>query len=46
MSVTAIAGELEISTSTASNHLSRIREKLGVEHNGEVMVYAARAGLL
>ncbi|MCB9759828.1 MAG: response regulator transcription factor [Alphaproteobacteria bacterium] len=46
MSVSAIASELEISASTASNHLSRIRDKLGVEHNGEVLVYAARAGLL
>ncbi|MCB9797095.1 MAG: response regulator transcription factor [Alphaproteobacteria bacterium] len=46
MSVSAIANELEISASTASNHLSKVREKLGVEHNGEVLVYAARAGLL
>jgi two-component system invasion response regulator UvrY len=46
MSVSAIAGELEVSASTASNHLSRIRDKLGVEHNGEVLVCAARAGLL
>lgn len=46
LSVTAIAAELEMSVSTASNHLSRIREKLGVTHNGEVLVYAARAGLL
>lgn len=46
MSVNAIAGELEISASTASNHLARIREKLGVEHNGQVLVYAARAGLV
>lgn len=46
LSVTAIAGELEISTSTTSNHLANVREKLGVEHNGEVLVYAARVGLL
>ncbi|MCB9794092.1 MAG: response regulator transcription factor [Alphaproteobacteria bacterium] len=46
MSVSAIAGELEISASTCSNHLSKVREKLGVNHNGEVLVYAARAGLL
>lgn len=46
MSVSAIADELEISTSTASNHLARVRDKLGVQHNGEVLVYAARAGLL
>ncbi len=43
--VGAIADELEISASTTSNHLARIREKLGVESNGEVLVYAARAGL-
>ncbi|MEZ4450539.1 MAG: response regulator transcription factor [Nannocystaceae bacterium] len=46
MNVSAIAAELEISASTASNHVSRIREKLGVESNGEILVYAARAGLL
>ena len=46
MAVSAIAGELEISASTASNHLARIREKLGVISNGEVLVYASRAGLL
>ncbi len=46
MSVSTIAAELEISASTASNHVSRVREKLGVEHNGEILVYAARAGLI
>lgn len=46
MSVSAIAGELEISASTASNHLSHIREKLGVESNGEVLLYASRVGIL
>lgn len=46
MSVSAIAAELEISASTASNHVSRIREKLGVESNGEILVYAVRAGLI
>lgn len=46
LSVSAIAAELEISASTASNHLARIREKLGLESNGEVLLYAARAGLL
>lgn len=46
MSVSAIAAELEISASTTSNHLAQIRVKLGVDHNGEVMVYAARVGLL
>lgn len=46
MSVSAIAAELEISTSTASNHVAKIREKLGVDTVGEIVVYAARAGLL
>lgn len=46
LSVNAIAAELEISDSTASNHLSRIREKLGVSSNSEVMLYASRTGLL
>lgn len=46
MNVSAIAAELEISASTASNHVSRIREKLGVESNGEIVIYAVRAGLL
>lgn len=46
MTVNAIAAELEISDSTASNHLARIREKLGVSSNGEVLLYAARVGLL
>ncbi len=46
MSVTAIAAELEISPSTASNHVAKIREKLEVEHTSEILVYAARAGLI
>lgn len=46
MTVSAIAAELEISASTASNHVSRIREKLGVESNGEILIYAVRAGLI
>jgi two-component system invasion response regulator UvrY len=46
MSVSAIAAELEISASTTSNHVARIREKLGVESNGEVILYGARAGLV
>ena len=44
--VTAIAAALEISASTASNHLARVRQKLGVENNSEILVYAAKAGLL
>lgn len=46
LAVSDIANELEISASTASNHLARIREKLGVNTNGEVLLYAFRAGLL
>ena len=46
MSVNAIAAELEIGDSTASNHLSQVREKLGVKTTAEVLLYAARAGLL
>ncbi len=46
MSVSGIAEELEIQASTASNHMARIREKLGVSTNGEVLLYAFRAGLL
>ena len=46
MSVSGIADELEIQASTASNHMARIREKLGVNTNGEVLLYAFRAGLL
>lgn len=46
MSVSGIADELEIQASTASNHMARIREKLGVSTNGEVLLYAFRAGLL
>ncbi|MBK7759388.1 MAG: response regulator transcription factor [Deltaproteobacteria bacterium] len=46
MNVADIADELEIQASTASNHLARIREKLGVQTNGEALLYAFRAGLL
>lgn len=45
-SVGEIAASLEINGSTASNHLARIREKLGVSTNAEVLIYAHRAGLL
>ena len=46
MAVADIALALEISASTASNHLASIRDKLGVGSNGEVLLYAHRAGLL
>ncbi len=46
MSVNAIADELEVSASTVSNHLARIREKLGVTQNAQALLYASRVGLL
>jgi DNA-binding NarL/FixJ family response regulator len=45
-SVTEVAAELDISASTASNHVARIKEKLGVGTIGEVINYAHRAGLV
>lgn len=45
-SVNEIASVLEINASTASNHLARVREKLGASTNAEVLLYAHRAGLL
>lgn len=45
-SVGEIAAALEISGSTASNHLAKVREKLGVSTNAEVLLYAHRVGLL
>lgn len=44
--VSDIADMLDISVSTTSNHLAKVREKLGVASNGEVLLYAQRAGLL
>jgi len=41
-----IAHELEISASTASNHVAGVREKLGLRTNGEVVLYALRHGLV
>lgn len=40
-----IALELSISGSTVSSHLLRVREKLGVSTNGEIIQYAYRAGV-
>lgn len=40
-----IAAELDLTPSTVSTHLVRIREKIGARTNGEVMQYAYRAGL-
>lgn len=44
--VSEIATELDISVSTVSNHVSRIKEKLNVRSLGEIIKYAHRAGLL
>lgn len=45
-SVVEIAAELDITPSTVSNHLARIRQKLGVRTVGEIVSYAHRAGLI
>lgn len=37
---------LDLSPSTVSSHLAAIRAKLGAETNGEILLYAARTGLL
>jgi DNA-binding NarL/FixJ family response regulator len=44
--VSEIAIELSLSSSTVSNHLARVRDKLGVSSNGEVLRYAHRAAIL
>ncbi len=44
--VSLIAAELDLSVSTVSNYVGRIRGKLGVESQGEIFRYAHRAGLL
>ena len=44
--VSEIAAELDISVSTTSNHVSRIKEKLGAHSIGEIVNYAHRAGLV
>lgn len=44
--VSEVAHALEISVSTASNHVAAIREKLGAASIGEILRYAARVGLM
>lgn len=44
--VSEIAAELDLSTSTVSTHLSRIKDKLGARSIAEVVSYAHRAGLV
>jgi DNA-binding NarL/FixJ family response regulator len=43
--VTDIAAELDITASTVSNHVARVKEKLGTRTIGETINYAHRAGL-
>lgn len=44
--VTDIAAELNLSVSTVSNHLARVKEKLGARSVGEIVAYAHRVGLV
>lgn len=44
--VSEIAAELDLSTSTVSTHLGRIKEKLGARSVAEIVSYAHRAGLV
>ena len=44
--VSDIAGELEVTVGTASNHVAAVKKKLGATTIGEVVRYAARIGLL
>jgi DNA-binding NarL/FixJ family response regulator len=44
--VTEVAAELDILVSTVSNHVSKVKEKLGARTIGEVVAYAHRAGLI
>lgn len=44
--VSEVATELDVTASTASSYVARIKQKLGVESVGEIMRYAHRAGLL
>jgi DNA-binding NarL/FixJ family response regulator len=45
-SVTDIAAQLNISVSTTSNHLAKVREKLGVKTVAALVRYACDAGLI
>ncbi len=44
--VSDIAAELGLSVSTVSNHVARIKEKLGARTIAEIVTYAHRAGLV
>lgn len=45
-SVSEIAAELDLSVSTVSNHVARIKEKLAARTLGDIVTYAHRAGLV
>ena len=45
-SVSEIASELNVAGSTVSNHVTKIREKLGARTVGEIIRYAHQAGFL
>lgn len=44
--VTDIAAELDVHASTVSNHLAKVRQKLGVRTTAEIVHYAYGAGLV
>jgi DNA-binding NarL/FixJ family response regulator len=44
--VTEVAAELNVASSTVSNHLANIKEKLGVGTVGAIVAYAHRVGLV
>lgn len=44
--VSDIAAELDLSVSTVSNHVARIKEKLGARSIADIVSYAHRAGLV
>ena len=41
-----IAAELNVTASTVSNHVARVKTKLGVRTIGEIISYGHRAGLI
>lgn len=45
-STTQVAAELNIAASTVSNHVAKIKEKLGASNLSEIITYGHRAGLI
>lgn len=45
-SVNEIAAELDLAATTVSNHLAKVKEKLGARSIVDILCYAQRAGLL